>query len=195
MLTEARSRTFTNGKVYAPMTDDGFPVEVTDTFLPFYTKDAAIQRTNKLKTCDIGDRTERWMIGVSCMSGCPVRCKFCATGKLKKWRKLTADEIVDQVKFIIDKNPDSDFGATKEHLVDFEGVNLNKMPNTINSKQYRLGDACKCNNYLTLDANGDVSHSYARYAMKAAECVGMLVYDQNVLKVGFNGPIFRDYNS
>ena len=119
MLTEARSRTFTNGKVYALKTDDGFPVEVTDTFLPFYTKDAAAQRTNKLKTCDIGDRTERWMIGVSCMSGCPVRCKFCATGKLKKWRKLTADEIVDQVKFIIDKNPDSDFGAAKEHKINY----------------------------------------------------------------------------
>lgn len=83
----------------------------------------------------------------------------------------------------------------KEHLVDFEGVELGKMPNTINSKQWRFGDSCKCNNYMTLDTNGDVSHSYARYAMKSAECVGMLVYDQNVLKVGFNGPVLRDYNS
>ncbi len=46
------------------------------------------------------------MIGVSCMSGCPVGCKFCATEKLKKFRNLTAEEIVSQVKFILDKNPD-----------------------------------------------------------------------------------------
>ncbi|MCK9575530.1 MAG: radical SAM protein, partial [Clostridia bacterium] len=45
------------------------------------------------------------MIGVSTMSGCPVRCKFCATGKLKKYRNLTADEMINQVKFIIESNP------------------------------------------------------------------------------------------
>jgi 23S rRNA (adenine2503-C2)-methyltransferase len=119
MLTEVRSRTFTNGSVYALMTEDNYPVEVTDTFLPFYTKNASNQKTNKLQSCVLGDRTERWMIGVSCMSGCPVRCKFCATGKLKKWRRLTADEIVDQVKFIINKNPDSDFAKAKEHKINY----------------------------------------------------------------------------
>jgi hypothetical protein len=31
---------FANGSVYALETDDGFPIEVTDTFLPYYTKDA-----------------------------------------------------------------------------------------------------------------------------------------------------------
>lgn len=41
------------------------------------------------------------MIGVSTMSGCPVRCKFCATGNMKKYRNLTADEIVEQVLFAI----------------------------------------------------------------------------------------------
>ena len=119
MLTEVKHRNFTNGSVYALMTEDGFPVEVTDTFLPSYTKEASKLKTNKLVSCDIGNRTERWMIGVSCMSGCPVRCKFCATGKLKKWRKLTADEIVEQVKFIIGKNPDNDFGAATEHKINY----------------------------------------------------------------------------
>jgi 23S rRNA (adenine2503-C2)-methyltransferase len=44
------------------------------------------------------------MIGVSVMSGCPVRCKFCATGQLKKWRNLTAEEILAQIEFVISKN-------------------------------------------------------------------------------------------
>ena len=38
------------------------------------------------------------------MSGCPIHCKFCATGQLKRWRNLTAEEIFLQVKFILDKN-------------------------------------------------------------------------------------------
>ena len=90
MFTEKRKKSFKNGVVYALQTQDGFPLEVTDTFLPFYTKDAVGRKQNKLDNEDIGDRSERWMIGVSCMSGCPVRCKFCATGKLKQWRNLTA---------------------------------------------------------------------------------------------------------
>lgn len=91
-------RDFANGIVYLYHTDDGYPLEVTDTFLPFYTKDAIGRKQNTLQTTELGSRNERWMIGVSCMSGCPVRCKFCATGKLKKWRNLTADEIVEQIQ-------------------------------------------------------------------------------------------------
>lgn len=106
MLKEVRNKKFANGVVYALVTEDGFPLEVTDTFLPFYTKDAIGRKQNKLKNNGLGSRKERWMIGVSCMSGCPVRCKFCATGQLNKFRNLTAEEIVNQVKFIIERNPD-----------------------------------------------------------------------------------------
>lgn len=105
MLKEVKSRSFANGIVYALRTEDDYPLEVTDTFLPYYTKDAIGKKQNKLANYEIGSRSERWMIGVSCMSGCPVRCKFCATGQLKKYRNLTAKEIVEQVKFIIDRNP------------------------------------------------------------------------------------------
>jgi 23S rRNA (adenine2503-C2)-methyltransferase len=106
MLTEVNSKTFANGKVYALRCEDGCPVEVTDTFLPAYTKDCARQRTNKLQDYTVGSRAERWMVGVSVMSGCPVRCKFCATGQMKRWRNLTATEIVEQVMFVLEKNPD-----------------------------------------------------------------------------------------
>ena len=81
-----RLKRFSNGIVYAIETDDGFPIETTDTFLPFYTKNAIGRKQNTLTSTDLGDRHERWMVGVSVMSGCPVRCKFCATGKLKRWR-------------------------------------------------------------------------------------------------------------
>ena len=103
-LKEKTHREFANGAVYLLNTDDGYPIETTDTFLPFYTKDCINEHSNKLKTGYVGDRSGRWMVGVSCMSGCPVHCKFCATGQLKRWRNLTAQEIFGQVKFILDKN-------------------------------------------------------------------------------------------
>ena len=68
---------FKNGKVYCLKLNDGKLIETTDTFLPFYTKFAINENTNKLKSNVLGDRNERWMIGVSCMSGCPCHCQFC----------------------------------------------------------------------------------------------------------------------
>jgi len=118
-LREVARRQFENGVVYALSTADGFPVETTDTFLPYYTKDAANQRTNRLRSKNFGSRWERWMIGVSCMSGCPVKCQFCATGQMKKWRRLTADEIVDQVEFILQQHDGASFVAAAEHKVNY----------------------------------------------------------------------------
>lgn len=100
-------KTFKNGTVYCLELEDGMLVETTDTFLPFYTKDAIGRKQNFLDNNELGSRKERWMIGVSTMSGCPVRCKFCATGNMKRWRNLTADEIVEQVEFIINQNKDN----------------------------------------------------------------------------------------
>jgi len=106
MLTEKRHKTFANGVVYALRTEDGYPIETTDTFLPTYTRDAVGRHQNKLDNSKLGDRDQRWMVGVSVMSGCPVRCRFCATGQLKRWRPLTAEEIVQQVDFVVAKNPE-----------------------------------------------------------------------------------------
>jgi 23S rRNA (adenine2503-C2)-methyltransferase len=118
-MQEIRSKTFANGTVYALRTADGFPVEVTDTYLPFYTKDAIGRHQNALTDADASDRSERWMIGVSCMSGCPVRCKFCATGQLKRWRNLTSAEIVEQVEFALAKNPAFRFTDAREHKINY----------------------------------------------------------------------------
>lgn len=118
MLTEIRHKDFTNGTVYALKTEDGFLIEATDTFLPSYTKDAIGRKQNTLKDTEIGSRKERWMIGVSTMSGCPVRCKFCATGSMKKYRNLTAQEIVDQVDFVLSKRLEN-FGEAFEHKINY----------------------------------------------------------------------------
>lgn len=54
------SRTFANGIVYLLRTHDGYPLEVTDTFLPFYTKDAIGRKQNTLEEkYYLGDRRER----------------------------------------------------------------------------------------------------------------------------------------
>jgi 23S rRNA (adenine2503-C2)-methyltransferase len=61
MLKEICNRSFANGVVYALETEDGYPLEVTDTFLPSYTKDAINEHSNTLKDGDLGDRSQRWM--------------------------------------------------------------------------------------------------------------------------------------
>lgn len=50
------------------------------------------------------DFYKRTVICCSTMSGCPVGCKFCGTGN-KFVRNLTADEIIEQINYILsDKN-------------------------------------------------------------------------------------------
>jgi len=119
MLKEIKTKEFANGVVYLMETEDGFPLEVTDTFLPFYTKDAIGKHQNFLEDGNLGSRTERWMIGVSTMSGCPVGCKFCATSKLKKCRNLTWQEICDQVRFVLKKNDDILASTVKEFKINY----------------------------------------------------------------------------
>lgn len=117
-LTEVKSIAFANGTTYCLKTNDGYLIESTDTFLPFYTKNAINDHQNFLENKDLGSRKERWMIGVSTMSGCPVRCKFCATGALKKYRNLTADEIVGQVEFVLSKHSEN-FTDAMEHKINY----------------------------------------------------------------------------
>ena len=74
MLTKVAEKRFANGVVYALRTEDGYLIETTDTFLPYYTKDAIGRKQNFLDNNDLGSRKERWMIGVSTMSGCCCKC-------------------------------------------------------------------------------------------------------------------------
>lgn len=128
MLTEITNKKFENGIVYALKTHDGFPIEVTDTFLPFYTKDAVGRKQNKLDNYNIGSREERWMIGISVCSGCNIGCKFCATGNLKRYRKLTTEEIIAQVEFILAKHPEINWIDAQEHK-----INITRMGDTFSN--------------------------------------------------------------
>lgn len=56
-----------------------------------YTKESYPVETVLMKS------SSRNTICVSCMSGCPVGCKFCATGQMKFNRNLTTQEILDQI--------------------------------------------------------------------------------------------------
>lgn len=100
-------------------TKDGYPIEVTDTFLPYYTKDATGRKQNALHSGEPGSRRERWMIGVSVMSGCPVGCKFCATASLPACRYLRSDEILSQIQFILDQNPEIDPNDCREFKINY----------------------------------------------------------------------------
>jgi len=62
------------------------------------------------------------MIGISTMSGCPVKCKFCATANMKKCRNLTAQEMMDQVDFVLKNNPT----INPEEVYEFK-INLTRM--------------------------------------------------------------------
>jgi 23S rRNA (adenine2503-C2)-methyltransferase len=135
-MKEIRKKEFSNGVVYLLETHDGYPVEVTDTYLPYYTKDAIGRKQNSLDNYDLADRGQRWMIGVSCMSGCPVKCKFCATGKLKKWRNLKSSEIIEQIEFVLNKNKKYKFNNAKEYKINYTRMgepflNINHVRNTI----------------------------------------------------------------
>jgi adenine C2-methylase RlmN of 23S rRNA A2503 and tRNA A37 len=118
-LKQVKEKRFQNGIVYAMETEDGYPIEVTDTFLPYYTKDAIGRKQNTLHTGDAGSRSERWMIGVSVMSGCPVGCKFCATASLPKCRLLRSDEIISQIQFILDQNPEFNPADSMEFKINY----------------------------------------------------------------------------
>lgn len=113
-----KKKEFANGTVYCIQLSDGLLIETTDTFLPYYTKDAIGRKQNKLDNHELGSRADRWMVGVSTMSGCPVRCKFCATGAMKRYRNLTADEIVDQVVFAVQRSG-FDPSQSKEFKVNY----------------------------------------------------------------------------
>lgn len=118
MLIEKKSKPFLNGVTYALEIQGGRPIEVVDTFLPISEKTTAERHTNALESeYNLGSRSERWMIGVSTMSGCPIKCPFCAvTGVTEKYgvKNLTADEMMAQIEFVLSKNKDVDPLKTKQ---------------------------------------------------------------------------------
>lgn len=104
-----RINTFINGWVGAIHLDDGKKIETTSTCLPSSTEIRKTKRTiNSVE--EIGDDCnywfQKWMIGVSTQSGCPIYCKFCAVNKVTEkygFRNLSSIEIANQVELAITK--------------------------------------------------------------------------------------------
>ncbi|EOB6645574.1 radical SAM protein [Vibrio fluvialis] len=100
---------FTNGFVAALELADGMRIETTATCLPISTEMRGTGRTdNKVDYNDHKDVhwSQKYMVGISTQSGCPIKCKFCAVNKLtarQGWRNLTADEMVAQVEWAIEQ--------------------------------------------------------------------------------------------
>lgn len=90
---------FSNGVQHIFETNDFRYIETTDTFLPIETING-INYDSKY----FGNRSQRWMIGVSTAIGCPVGCKFCATGDIKRYRNLEEGEIMSQILRVISNN-------------------------------------------------------------------------------------------
>jgi len=82
------------------------------------------------------------------------------------------------------------------HQVDFSDINLDEMPATIKSQNWRKVEEgeikCKCCNYLTSTGSGNIVKSYARYYSDRTECKGILVYEPNgKLTNGFGGEVIN----
>lgn len=88
--------------------------------------------------------------------------------------------------------PVNDF--TRAHRIriasnDKNAINLSKMPNTITPLRWTQGTTCACNNYIVRTSKGDLVRVYARETIDSNRCEGILVYDINKLRIGFNGQV------
>lgn len=80
-----------------------------------------------------------------------------------------------------------------KHYIDFGSLNVRETERLIKSKCFKnISDetgkiCCKCENYLYRASNMNLISMYHRYAIKNNEIADYLVYENNVLKQGFNG--------
>jgi 23S rRNA (adenine(2503)-C(2))-methyltransferase len=58
-----------------------------------------LQDGKNIETVLISPKPGDWSVCISCQVGCPMNCRFCATGRGGFTRDLTAEEITDQVLF------------------------------------------------------------------------------------------------
>lgn len=108
-MKEINTKQFTNGIVSVMQLEDGKLIETTSTCLPSQTEIRVTGRKdNKVdpNTFSIENWKEKWTVGISTQSGCPIKCKFCAVNKLtdkQGWRNLSTAEMVEQVDYAVAK--------------------------------------------------------------------------------------------
>jgi len=108
-LNELNSKRFTNGFVSVLQLADGKLIETTSTCLPLGTEVRLTGKTDNkidINGYSIDHWKDKWMVGISTQSGCPIRCKFCAVNRLtdrQGWRNLSVDELIQQASYAICK--------------------------------------------------------------------------------------------
>jgi 23S rRNA (adenine2503-C2)-methyltransferase len=108
-MNEINTKQFTNGFVSVLELADGKLIETTSTCLPGQTEIRVTGRKdNKVdaNAFSIENWKEKWTVGISTQSGCPIKCKFCAVNRLtdkQGWRNLTAAEMIEQVDYAVAK--------------------------------------------------------------------------------------------
>lgn len=82
-----------------------------------------------------------------------------------------------------------------KHYVDFNSLNIQETDRLVMNRCFKnISDntgeiCCKCENYLYRASNMNLISMYHRYAIKNNEIADYLVYEDNILKQGFNGKI------
>ena len=77
-MKELNTKLFTNGFVSVLQLDDGKLIETTSTCLPGQTEIRLTHnKDNKVdpNAFSVDNWKEKWTVGVSTQSGCPIRCK------------------------------------------------------------------------------------------------------------------------
>ena len=101
------SKQFANGFVSVLQLADSKLIESTSTCLPGQTEIRNTKHADNkvdINAFSVENWKEKWTVGVSTQSGCPIRCKFCAVNRLtdkQGWRNLTSDEMIEQVQYAI----------------------------------------------------------------------------------------------
>ncbi|MFC1645474.1 hypothetical protein ACFL08_05610 [Patescibacteria group bacterium] len=87
------------GQAYLAETADGQYLELGDVFM---SREKALgTRPYAFEDFDRPADTNKRVMTICTMSGCPMNCQFCASRRSFK-RKLTADELVGQVQFMVE---------------------------------------------------------------------------------------------
>lgn len=106
-MKQLKTKQFTNGYVSVIELVDKKLIETTSTCLPGQTEIRITGRKdNKIDPNGFSMQNwkEKWTVGISTQSGCPIKCKFCAVNRLtdkQGWRNLITEEMVDQVKYAV----------------------------------------------------------------------------------------------
>jgi 23S rRNA (adenine2503-C2)-methyltransferase len=119
-MTPIRTFYLPTGRVIVSKTDDGHYIESTE------MRDVSVDGKDHAEVRETLDPRviwrhlapieNKWLATVSTQVGCPFGCKFCDVGELKFRRNLTSDEIMWQVKMLVDSTPELQNGTNKAKI-------------------------------------------------------------------------------